>query len=110
MRTQKLSLNPSAFPQERGFFTEADIRAIMKSAVQEVISSLMIDEDPGEQSEEQKGKREKLTVTVQEAADLLNVSKPKMFEILHTGGITYRKVGKKILISYQSLIDWVNDN
>ena len=52
----------------------------------------------------------KVTLTVPEAAELIGVCKPTMYEMVHAGKVRSVKVGKKILISYQSLIDWVNDN
>ena len=51
---------------------------------------------------------EKLTLSVQEAADLIGISKPKMFELLRSGEIPCKRIGKKILISHQMLVDWIN--
>ena len=95
-----------SFMQEQGFYTEADIRKIVREAVQEVITAWMTaaDETP-EAGHAAAGV--KLTLSVQEAADLIGVSKPKMFELLHSGEISYKKFGKKILISYQGLVDWI---
>ena len=47
---------------------------------------------------------------MQEAADIVGVSKPTMFELIHTGIINHKRIGKKILISYKNLVDWVNAN
>ena len=100
---------PSFMP-EQGFYTEADIRMIVKEAVQEVIAAWMTasDEEAEEIPETGHSGGGKLTLSVQEAADLIGVSKPKMFELLHSGEISYKKFGKKILISYQGLVDWIN--
>ena len=49
----------------------------------------------------------KMTLTVPEAARLLGISKPKMYELVHAGKFRTVKVGKKILISRQSLQDWI---
>ena len=100
-----------SFMQEQGFYTEADIRKIIREAVQEVITAWMTaaDEDDDETPEARYAAvGVKLTLSVQEAADLIGVSKPKMFELLHSGEISYKKFGKKILISYQGLVDWIN--
>ena len=112
MRTAKFSLNSStpAFPREPSFYTQADLKMIIKSTFQEVLSSLMMDEETKEVSNEDQKKPEKLTVTVQEAANLLGVSKPTMFELLYNGSIAYKKIGRKIIISYKVLVDWVNEN
>jgi len=66
MRATKFSLNASApaLPQERCFYTEADIRMIIKSAVQEVLSTILIDEEPEITANVDRKKPEKLTVPV----------------------------------------------
>ena len=112
MRIQSKVTSPAASPRmpERGFFTEADIRMIIQGAVQEAVAALMIDDEEEEADLEnrQTSAGEKLTLTVQEAADLVGISKPKMFDLLHSGEIPYKRIGKKILISHQILVDWVN--
>ncbi len=81
---------------------------IIKSTVQEVLSTILLDEEPEITANVDRSKPEKLAVTVQEAADMLGVSKPTMFELLHTGSINHKRIGKKILIPYKTLVDWVN--
>ena len=49
----------------------------------------------------------KITLTVPEAAELIGICKPKMYEIVRAGKVRFVKVGKKILISRQSLLDWL---
>ena len=49
----------------------------------------------------------KVTLTVPEAAELIGVCKPTMYEMVHAGKVRSVKVGKKILISRQSLMDWL---
>lgn len=48
-----------------------------------------------------------VTLTVAEAAHLVRISKPKMYEIVRCGKVRSVKIGKKILISRQSLLDWI---
>ena len=110
MRATKFSLNASApaLPQERCFYTEADIRMIIKSAVQEVLSTILLDEEAEITANVDQKKPDKLTVTVLEAADILGVSKPTMLELIHTGDINHKRIGRKILIPYKALVDWVN--
>ena len=49
----------------------------------------------------------KVTLTVAEAAEMIGISKPKMYELVRTGKFRIVKIGKKILISRQSLMDWL---
>ena len=81
---------------------------IIKSTVQEVLSTILLDEEPEITDNVDQKKPDKLTVTVLEAADILGVSKPKMLELIHTGSINHKRIGRKILIPYKALVDWVN--
>ena len=47
----------------------------------------------------------KVTLTVPEAAELIGICKPTMYEMVRAGKVRSVKVGKKILISRQSLMD-----
>ena len=49
----------------------------------------------------------KITLTVPEAAQLVGVCKPKMYDLVRTGQFHSIKVGRKILISRKSLMDWL---
>ena len=49
----------------------------------------------------------KVALTVQEAAKMIGISKPSMYEIVRAGKVRTVKIGKKILISRQSLLDWI---
>ena len=73
-----------SFMQEQGFYTEADIRKIVQEAVQEVITAWMAADEEADETPEagHTAAGVKLTLSVQEAADLIGVSKPKMFELL----------------------------
>lgn len=51
----------------------------------------------------------KVTLTVPEAAELIGVCKPTMYEMVRAGKVRSVKVGKKILISQQSLMDWLKE-
>lgn len=49
----------------------------------------------------------KVTLTVPEAARMIGISNPKMYELVHAGRLRSVRVGKKILISRKSLMDWL---
>lgn len=56
---------------------------------------------------QQSSPENKVTLTVSEAAELIGISKPSMYEVVRAGKVRSVKVGKKILISRQSLLDWL---
>lgn len=56
---------------------------------------------------QQSSPENKVTLTVTEAAQLIGICKPKMYEIVRARKVRFVKVGKKILISRQSLLDWL---
>ena len=58
---------------------------------------------------QQSSPENKVTLTVSEAAELIGISKPSMYEVVRAGKVRSVKVGKKILISRQSLMDWIQE-
>ncbi len=51
----------------------------------------------------------KLTCTVSEAAQMLGVSKPIMYDLVRAGAVPSFRVGRKILMSRKTLSDWVEN-
>ena len=49
----------------------------------------------------------KVTLSVAEAARIVGICKPKMYEVVRSGKLRSVQVGKKILVSRQSLLDWI---
>ena len=49
----------------------------------------------------------KLTLSVQEAAELLGVSVPTVYKLIHAESFPSFKVGSRTLISYSQLVEWV---
>ena len=51
---------------------------------------------------------EKLLVTVEEAAQLLSVNRSTVYDMLGRGDLPSIKIGRRRLISRQSLVDFIN--
>ena len=51
----------------------------------------------------------KMTLSVREAAEMIGISKPKMYELIREGEIPSIHVGKKIVIARQALLDWLSE-
>ena len=49
----------------------------------------------------------RLSLTVSEAAGMIGICKPKLYELIHSGQFHTVRIGKKILISRQSVLDWI---
>lgn len=52
--------------------------------------------------------RNKLTLSVDEAAQMLGLSRPIVMELTHSKGFPAFNVGKRILIHAQGLAEWVD--
>lgn len=51
----------------------------------------------------------RITISTKEAAQMLGVSLPTMYELVHIEGFPSIRVGKKILVSVEGLRNWVNE-
>ena len=49
----------------------------------------------------------KMTLSVNEAAELIGISRPKVYDLLRDGTLPCIHVGKKIVIPRQAVIDWL---
>ena len=58
---------------------------------------------------QQSSPENKVTLTVSEAAELIGISKPKMYELIHSNEIPSIHVGKKIVIARQALMGWLSE-
>lgn len=52
---------------------------------------------------------ETIILTVQQAAEQMNVSRPTLLNWTHLPGFPCFRVGRKILIPRQSLVEWANE-
>lgn len=61
-----------------------------------------------QQIKEQLEVRNKLTLSVDEAAQMLGLSRPRVMELAHSDGFPAFTVGKRILINAKGLAEWVD--
>lgn len=54
-------------------------------------------------------KREKLVISVPEAAQLLGISASKMYEIVRIQGFPAIRVGKRVLVNAKKLESWLDE-
>lgn len=50
-----------------------------------------------------------IAVTVQEAAQMLGVSKPTVYSMIHGEGLPHIKLNRRTLIPIERLREWVNE-
>lgn len=51
----------------------------------------------------------RITITAKEAASMLGVSMPTMYELVHRQDFPSIKVGRKILVNVEGLKKWVEE-
>lgn len=51
---------------------------------------------------------EKMTITVKEMAEMLNVSLPTAYDLVHSEGFPTIRIGRKLLVNSVMLQDWIN--
>lgn len=52
---------------------------------------------------------EKLTMTVPEMADQLNISNPKAYDLAHSAGFPATFIGRRIVVPVDKFKQWVNE-
>ena len=92
------------------FYTNEQVHQIVDELLIKLDEAAVHDPEPEHLNNEipqQSSPENKVTLTVSEAAELIGISKPSMYEVVRTGKVRSVKVGRKILISRQSLMDWL---
>ena len=92
------------------FYTNEQVHQIVDELLLKLDEADIHDPEPAHLKNDipqQSSPENKVTLTVSEAAELIGISKPSMYEVVRTGKVRSVKVGKKILISRQSLMDWL---
>ena len=85
------------------FYTNEQVHQIVDQLLLQFDEAAHLNNDIPQQSSPEN----KVTLTVSEAAEMIGISKPSMYEVVRAGKVRSVKVGKKILISRQSLMDWL---
>lgn len=85
-------------------YTQEQVEEAVRYAVSHLLASNLDNDIPQNNSPTQ---NEREALTVSQAAEILGISKPKMYEIVRARKVRSVHVGKKIIISRQSLFDWL---
>ncbi len=92
-------------------YTSEQVHQVVDEVLHRLDSTLALQQEPAhlENDIPQNSSPEntKVTLTVPEAARLIGISNPKMYELVRAGQVHSIRVGKKILISRKSLLDWL---
>ncbi len=94
-----------------GFYTKEQVHQIVEELLLRLDGAAVPQREPeyleNDIPQNTSPENTKMTLTIQEAAKLVGISKPKMYELVRAGKLRNVKVGKKILISRKSLTEWV---
>ena len=52
----------------------------------------------------------KLTLTVTEASEILSISKVTLYQLIHRDDFPCIRIGKRVLIPRDKLIEWINNH
>lgn len=58
--------------------------------------------------EAQKGSEQEIPISIDDAAQVVNLTKPTIYGLVHKNKIPYRKKGKRLYFLKSELIDWIN--
>lgn len=111
MRIQKRVIDAGVPPMPPKYIciSKEELLDVIRIALAEYLGPLMTEDDVSECSTPPASTEQKLTLSVEEAARKIGISRPKMLELLHDGEIPHRRVGRKIIISNQTLVNWLNE-
>ena len=87
-----------------GLYTQEQVEDAVRIAISHLLASNLDNDIPQSNSPTQ---NEREALTVSQAAEIIGISMPKMYEIVRAKKVRSVRVGKKIIISRQSLFDWL---
>ena len=92
-------------------YTEEQVHQVVDEVLRRLGSTAALQEPEhlDNSTSQQSSPGTKMTLSVREAAELIGISKPKMYELIHSNEIPSIHVGKKIVITRQALMDWLSE-
>ena len=92
-------------------YTEEQVHQVVDEILRRLGSTAALQEPEylDNSTSQQSSPGTKMTLSVREAAELIGISKPKMYELIHSNEIPSIHVGKKIVIARQALMDWLSE-
>jgi len=92
-------------------YTEEQVHQVVDEVLRRLGSTAALQEPEhlDNSTSQQSSPGTKMTLSVREAAELIGISKPKMYELIHSNEIPSIHVGKKIVIARQVLMDWLSE-
>ena len=92
-------------------YTEEQVHQVVDEVLRRLGSTAALQEPEylDNSTSQQSSPGTKMTLSVREAAELMGISKPKMYELIHSNEIPSIHVGKKIVIARQALMDWLSE-
>ena len=92
-------------------YTEEQVHQVVDEVLRRLGSTAALQEPEhlDNSTSQQSSPGTKMTLSVREAAALIGISKPKMYELIHSNEIPSIHVGKKIVIARQALMDWLSE-
>ena len=92
------------------FYTEGQVHQVVEEVLRRLDGTTALQEPEhldNDIPQNSSPEHTKITLTVPEAAELIGICRPKMYEMVRAGKVRSVRAGKKILISRQSLLDWL---
>lgn len=92
-------------------YTEEQVHQVVDEVLRRLGSTAALQEPEylDNSTSQQSSPGTKMILSVREAAELIGISKPKMYELIHSNEIPSIHVGKKIVIARQALMDWLSE-
>lgn len=92
-------------------YTEEQVHQVVDEVLRRLGSTAALQEPEhlDNSTSQQSSPGTKMTLSVRKAAELIGISKPKMYELIHSNEIPSIHVGKKIVIARQALMDWLSE-